>query len=247
MKKILKLTLLSLIMCMFMVNTVYANNCDVTIETKQSVTKDEQFTVDFYVTDIDSARGFRTLTATLDYSKESLTLVKLEGKNGWENPSVDNDSYNPSNGKIALIREGKATTKEIIFRATFKATGAINQSAYVALNDIVIADGDANVKPIAKKKNITITAATTSNSDQNSNGSNGGSTNGNVGSTNGTTSNIGNNNSSKPTTSTTTSNKTTAKDKLPQTGNAEVIYIVAIGAFAIVVGAYAYIKIRKMM
>ena len=107
MRKIVKLALV-LCMTIFIIgNTVYAAlSCKVSVQASQTeVSKNEEFTVDFNLSNIQSQRGIISIGATLEYDKDSLELVKMEGKNGWETPT-EGASYNATNGKIAITISG---------------------------------------------------------------------------------------------------------------------------------------------
>ena len=142
MKKILTIGVSMLIICMFMVGNIYAMNCKVNLQTvKTEFAKGEEFSVDLYVSDIESERGVIALTATLDYDKTGLTLVKMEGLNGWEAPA-EGATYNSQNGKIAITRSGLGKDNEVIFRMTFKVNENATINPTVSLKNISITDAD---------------------------------------------------------------------------------------------------------
>lgn len=159
MKKALKLSLiLSLaIFIICIMGDVYAElNCSVDIVTTETeFNKDDEFTVDINVSNIQSEQGIISLGATLEYDKESLELVKIEGKNGWETPT-DGTSYNANNGKIAITRSGFCKNDETVFTLTFKVKEESKQNLILVLKNIIIADGTKPVKINVIHKNITI-------------------------------------------------------------------------------------------
>lgn len=159
MKKALKLSLiLSLaIFIICIMGNVYAElNCSVDIKLDETeFNKNDEFTVDIDLSNIQSEQGIISLGATLEYDKESLELIKIEGKNGWETPT-DGTSYNANNGKIAITRSGFAKSDETVFTLTFKVKEESKQNLIVVLRNITIADGTKPVKINVIHKNITI-------------------------------------------------------------------------------------------
>ena len=160
MKKIVKLSLVLLMTICIMGNVYAALSCNVSVQTaKSEYSKNEQFTVDVNIANIQSDRGIISLGATLDYDKNSLTLVKMEGKNGWETPS-SGASYNEANGKIAITRNGLGKNNETVFTITFKVKEQSKQNLAITLKDITVADGTTPAKIATTYKNITIKEGT---------------------------------------------------------------------------------------
>ena len=146
MKKIVKLSLV-LLMAMFMIGNVYAaNGCDVSVESnKTQLSKGEEFAVDFKISNIKSEKGIISLGATLEYDKDSLELVKMEGA-----------SYNQKNGKIAITRSGLGKNNETVFTATFKVKETSKQNLVVTLKNVTVADGVAPATAELAYQNITV-------------------------------------------------------------------------------------------
>lgn len=157
MKKIVKLSLVLLLITIFMIGNVYAaNGCDMSVETnKTELSKNEEFTVDFKISNIKSEKGIISLGATLEYDKDSLELVKMEGKNGWETPA-EGASYNQNNGKIAITRSGLGKSDETVFTATFKVKETSKQNLVITLKNVTVADGVAPATAEIAYKNITV-------------------------------------------------------------------------------------------
>lgn len=156
MKKIVKLSIIFLLIWIALLGNVYAVTCNTDLQlANDNVTKGEEFIVYFKVSNIVSDRGIISLTATLEYDKNNLTLVKMEGKNGWETP-IEGISYAPGSGKIAINRSGLGKNDETILELIFKAKEDSKTSAKVALKDITIADGDTPAKFDIIEKIITI-------------------------------------------------------------------------------------------
>ncbi len=158
MKKILKLSL-AIIAILLMVGNSYVfatTSCKLELQsTKTQYEKEERFTVNLYISDIKSDKGMLALDAVLEYDKDSLTLEKFEGQNGWETP-LEGASYNKSNGKIAIKRNDFGKNNEIIFKMTFKVNKNAKSNATIALKSINIADGIEEAKFAEVKKVIEI-------------------------------------------------------------------------------------------
>lgn len=222
MKKILTLGIAVLMLCMFMAGNIYAMSCKVNLQTTATeVAKGEEFTIDLYVSDIQSERGVIALTATLDYDKTGLTLVKMEGLNGWETPA-EGSAYNPQIGKIAITRSGLGKDNEVIFRMTFKVNENATSNPTVSIKDISITDADipATFAEVKREIKLKQTQTTPTNPSENPlpNNPNGGSTS----------------NTNKP-------SSNVPANKIPQTGVNNlpiIISIVTVAAVAIYFGIH---------
>ena len=124
MKKIVIMSLI-LIMIICVMNNVYAAiNCSVNMQTaKTEFRQDEELVVDVRLSNIQSERGIIAFGATLEYDKNSLTIVKMEGKNGWATPS-----YNEAEGKLVMERNGLTTKDETMFQIIFKVKEQNNKN-----------------------------------------------------------------------------------------------------------------------
>ena len=82
MKKIVKLSIIMLVITICMVGNTYAAlSCEVNMKAnKTEISKNDEFTVDVDVSSIQSERGIISLGATLEYDKSSLELEKILGK-----------------------------------------------------------------------------------------------------------------------------------------------------------------------
>lgn len=256
MKKIVSLILILLtVICM--AGSVYAAlNCNISVQTaKSEYSKNEQFTVDVNLSNIQSDRGIISLGATLEYDKDSLTLVKMEGKNGWETPAAG-ASYNEANGKIAITRSGLGKNNETIFTITFKVKEQSKQNVAITLKDITVADGTKPAKIATTYKNITIKEGTiapdtkpgTDDKDKNEITTPGTNT------STGTNTNTGTNSSSNVSTNKTNTSKNTIKNSnknavksgsLPKAGSIGVIAIIPVIIIAIVAVIF-FIKMKRL-
>lgn len=261
MKKIVKLSLVLLMAICIMGNVYAATSCNVSVQTaKSEYSKNEQFTVDVNIANIQSDRGIISLGATLEYDKNSLTLVKMEGKNGWETPS-SGTSYNEANGKIAITRNGLGKNNETVFTITFKVKEQSKQNLSITLKDITVADGIQPVKIATTYKNITIKEGTTNsgsqsgtddpNKNQTTTTNPGTSTGTNANTTTGTSTNKGTNSSTSSTatnksTSTKSSNKNAVKSgSLPKAGDASMLLIIPIVLIAVVATIF-FIRMKML-
>lgn len=156
MKKVLSLVLLFIMMMSIMGTVNAAFTCNVSMEMeKTEFKKGDEFTVDINISNIQSERGVISLGATLEYDKDSLTLVSMKGQNGWEDPSVGS-TYNEANGKIAITRNGLGKNNETIFKITFKVKEGAKKNLLVTLKNISLADGTSPLSVKQVYKNITI-------------------------------------------------------------------------------------------
>ncbi len=227
MKKVLSLVLLFLMMMSIMGTVKAAFTCKVSMQMeKTEFKKGDEFTVDINISDIQSERGVISLGATLEYDKDSLTLVKMEGQNGWESPSAGS-SYNEANGKIAITRNGLGNNNETIFKITFKVKEEAKKNLLVTLKNISLADGTSPLSVEKVYKNITIQEGTDNPVP------------------NPTPDDDGNTLPVIPNTNNTVTNDTAPDKKLPQTGVSNVILVVGIVA-TLTVAVVCFVKMRDL-
>lgn len=228
MRKIVKLGLI-LLMTIFIMGNVYAAlSCEMAVQaSKTEVSKNEEFTVDMNISNIQSEKGVISLGATLEYDKDSLELVEMEGKNGWETP-VDGASFNKNNGKIAITRSGLGKNNETVFTAKFKVKESSKQNLTVTLKDITVADGSSPAKINVANTKITVKDGTPNTLPDNKNNT--------TNTENKTNSNIIANNSNK-------SNSTT-NNPLPKTGGALATGFILIVLLGILVAGGFFRKIK---
>lgn len=195
MKKIVKLNLILLMMMSIIfctLNIAYAKtSSNVAIVSASEVQKGEEFTVKFNLSNLKSNKGINALMGTLKYDKDSLTLVKMEGQNGWATPS-----YNEENGKFVTEISEYVTKDESFLKITFKVKEGSKNNINISMENVSVANEDEEVKVDSKSKSITV-KANIGTSDNNT-GSN---TNTNTNTDSNTNSNLSTNNStnSKPT------------------------------------------------
>ena len=162
MKTIVKLSLIMLLIIICCTGIVYAaSSCNIGLETtKTEFSKNEEFSVDVKISNIQSERGFIALEAVLEYDKSSLTLVEMEGQNKWSSPIKDL-SYNEATGKLVIDKNGLAKTDEVILKLKFKVNENSKDTAKITLKDIKVSDATTPVQVATVTKNITIKGATT--------------------------------------------------------------------------------------
>lgn len=225
MKKIIKLSLIMLLIIVCCAGAVYAaSSCKISLETaKSEFSKNEEFSVDVKLSNIQSERGFIALEAVLEYDKTSLTLVKMQGQNEWSNPIKDL-SYNEATGKLVIDKNGLAKSDEVILKLTFKVNESSKDTTAITLKDIKASDATTPTQVATVTKNIKIVTQ--------------------VIPTDPTNPTPDTKPSTKPNTNTIIDN-TISKDKMPKTGtNAEIV----VGSIAVLVvaGVIFGIKSRKM-
>lgn len=157
MKRIIKLNLIMLLVIMCLVGVVYAApSCSISLETsKLEFSKNEEFNVDVKLSNIQSEIGFIALEATLEYDKNSLTLLQMEGQNSWSNP-VKDLSYNEETGTIIIDKDGLAKSDEVILRLKFKVNENSKKNVMIALRNISVSDTTVPATISVVYKNITI-------------------------------------------------------------------------------------------
>lgn len=241
MKKVVITSLILVIMAICMIGNVYAAiTCKVNLQTtKTEFKKNEEFVVDVKLSNLQSKKGIIAFGATLVYDKESLTLVKMEGKNGWATPS-----YSEDNGKLVMERNGFATKDETLFQITFKFKEESNKNVSIALKSLEVADGNERSK--LGDTSITIKKESP-NTDVGGNNVVGGNNTVEDGNQNiditptpnpkpGT--NIGNNQVGK--------DNSIANTNIPKAGTNNIISLVIVIAFITLISTILYIKIRLM-
>lgn len=162
MKRVIKLSLIIVLTIICLTGSAYAApSCNISIQTsKTEFNKNEQFTVDVKLSSIQSERGIIAIEATLDYDKDSLTLVEMKGQNEWSNP-VKDLSYNEATGKFVIDKNGLAKSDETILKLTFKVKETSKKDLRISLKDIKVSDATVPGQVAIAYKDITIKEGTT--------------------------------------------------------------------------------------
>jgi hypothetical protein len=164
--KNIRILVLSVLVTIIMMlgNTVYAAvelYSTVSMQTsKTEFVKNEEVVVNVTLSDIQSENGIIAFGATLEYDKDSLTFVKMEGKGQWGNPT-----YNENNGKFIMDRNGGTTSNETILQITFKVKENSKANTTITLKDIAASDAIKLINKTSISKNITIKEETKQNTD----------------------------------------------------------------------------------
>jgi LPXTG-motif cell wall-anchored protein len=271
-KKVIKIYLAMLIICCAMITNVNATfSGTMNLKTDKTEFKtNEEFVVEAALSEgKEEENGIIVLGATLEYDKDALTLVSIDGVNGWSSPT-----YNEANGKLVTDRNNFSTGNETVFKITFKANKPISSTDLVQLKDIAVADGDIETKLGDTKLKLTISGSTNSedqanndnnqsSNDNNNNGTNSNTNNGNqvdngnnnqVATDNNNNNTNSNNNNVNKNQSTSTSKNSTpinttgvSNTVLPYTGNTNINTIIAILIFVVALVAIGfYFKIKKV-
>lgn len=228
MKKVVKLNLILLMMISIVfctINIVYAKtSSNVAIASVSEVEKGEEFTVRFNLSGLKSDKGINALMGTLKYDKDSLTLVKMEGQNGWASPS-----YNEENGKF-VTEISEYVTKDIAFmKVTFKVKEGSKKSINISMENISVANQDEEVEINSTSKNITV-KGNTEVADTNTNTSQNNNTN--------SSSNTNNSTNSRPVNSNTSRKNSIKNGTLPNTGKVDITPIIVMLICVVLVVAF---------
>ncbi|MCI8481602.1 MAG: LPXTG cell wall anchor domain-containing protein [Clostridia bacterium] len=239
MKKIVKLSLV-LLMIIGMTVNVYAASCTVNLQpSKKEVKVNEEVVIDVELANVQDSKGMISLTATLDYDRNSLTFVKIEGQNTWK------PSYNDENGKIAAEREDYAKGSETIFKVTFKVKEQSEKNIGITLKDIIFSNGDQDIDAISATTKVELGEGAsnpnpTPTPDPNPNPNPNPGTNTIPGTDTNTIIDVGGNNNTNKTN--TIGDMTTKNEKLPQTGDMDVV-LFAIGGVAALTAIF-FVKVK---
>lgn len=216
-------------------------NCNINLSiSKNTVTYGEEFYVDVSISNLNTTDGIIAIGSTLEYDKNSLTLVNIEGLNGWSNPM-----YNDQNGKFTSIRNQLLTSDSSVFRITFKVNQNAGNNAVIKINDFTISGG--NDEQNVGGNSLTVNIGNISQSDNN---------NSNIQEENnnqyGNNHNQSENSNTQNKTNTNTQNSNTANknSSLPQLGDNDsttiITLITVFAVFAIVFGTKIVLLNRKI-
>lgn len=259
MKNIVRLSIVLILMtCMVILtgsNVYAALTCSVDMNiAKTEYSKNEIFTVDVNISNISTDRGVIAFGATLEYDKDSLTLERMEGLNGWETPMAGG-SYNEDNGIMAITRGAVGKNDETILRLTFKVKENAKTNAKVTLKDVSVSDGTlARIATISKE--ITIKDAGTDNPGTDTPGTdnpgtdtpgtdNPGTNIPGVDTPNNGSNQSGNGNQGGNTNQGNNNNDGIKEGVLPKTGEVDIAIIAIIGVILLIAGFF-YIKAKKV-
>lgn len=253
-KTMVKLSLVVLLLICMLGGVVQAATCKITLETsKTQYAKNEQIVVEFKMTEYRTTKGVALLMATLEYDTNSLKLEKVEGQNGWNVPT-----YNEENKTFIIDKNSNVTQNETFAKATFSVKENAKTNLTINLKDVTVSEGAGDVTANNANKNITIGTQNSGNGGNNGGNNSGNNNNG------GNNNNNGNNNDNKnettlnviggnnTQTSGNNANKnntnvdgSTANGRLPQTGSTNTILTVAT-VVAVSIAAMLFVKLKVM-
>lgn len=227
MKKIVKLSLILLMMISIIfctVNIAYAKtSSNIAIASASEVQIGEEFTVNFNLSNLQADKGINALMGTIKYDKDSLALIKIEGQNGWADPS-----YNEENGKF-VTEISEYVTKDVSFmKVTFRVKEESKKNINISIENISVANQDEEVEVASKSKSITVKGNvqipdTNTNTSQNNN------TNSSSNTNNSTNSNL------RPVNSNTSRTNSIKNGTLPNTGKTNIAPIIVIAICIVLV------------
>lgn len=156
MKKIIKLSLILLIIMFGLMGTAYAaTTCDLVLSnpSKSEYSKGEEFTIDVSFSGMKTDLGVIALDAVVKYD-DSLELIEMVGKNGWEDPAGLN--YNEESGQIIITNNSPEKNNKVIFTMKFKVINDSKSKALIEIKEISGGDGDKPFKIKETSKSINI-------------------------------------------------------------------------------------------
>lgn len=207
MKKILKVSLMFIILLCISFNISYATidfNLGLSTSKSTDLKKDDIVTVSVKISNVKSDIGLVTFGATLDYPEKSLQLVDIQGNGNYPKPG-----YNTSTKKL-LIERTPSKDKGTMFTIKFKVKNEDTKNLTVTLNNITASDGSGLFKMNSKSVSLKVKEQTKLS------GTNTPSKPGNAGTT---TPKPGNSTSSKKPSSTSNSGSSKSSKKTSSTSN----------------------------
>lgn len=156
MKKIITLTLVLLVLFLGMSSVYASSSFTVTMQaSKNKLDKNEEFTVEVKLSNIQDERGIIALGGEIDYDKDSLTLVKIESaSDSWAKPT-----YNEASKKFAMDRESLSKENENIFRIRFKVNEASVENPKISLKNLVGSNGNDDISTSDVTISITVNSS----------------------------------------------------------------------------------------
>lgn len=262
MKKIIKLCfIVTIISIIFGIgaNTYATIDGKIELNTEKSeYSKDEQVSVEVKLCNLNADNGIIAFVGELEYDKNNLEYLGMEGKNGWATPS-----YNEANGKFVSDRNTYSENNEVMFQINFKVKSESAENVKIAVKNIEISNGtygtfkdattnitikinsntqEDNTNTNTQDTNTNTQDTNTNTQDTNTNSQNT-STNANTQTSSNLTSKA--NTTIKSNTSTSSNNKSPIK--LPYAGNTNVFVIILLILFIVSALIYyvKYVRVKK--
>lgn len=207
---------------------------------KAEYNKDNEVVVEVKISELESDTGIIGLGGTIEYDKNTLDFVKIEGNGEWSKPT-----FNEVNGKWITDRSDLTKEKESVFKATFKVKEDVDKDVEIKVSNVETSGGAgafnlSDASESVKIKKSTSPTPTNSITNTTNNNTTGGSGNGSGSGSSGSTSTTSNTSISLDK----NVNKT-ASGNLPKAGlPAPIVVVLMIGAIA--VAFVFYIKFEKV-
>lgn len=161
-KKVLKITMLVMLLIFTIANTVNALSCSASIATNKSVVQEgEEFIVTLKINNMDvgTSEGFSSIKGTLKYDNtvfESIGRTSFDKLNNW------NPDYDAETNKLTLRTSIATKVDTAICQITFKVKSEVKKSSNKAttgtikFEDIVASTADADTSVSSVSQTITI-------------------------------------------------------------------------------------------
>ena len=156
-RKLIIITLIvSMFICLFNVNPVYALSFTTTITTDTTtVPESKEFTVKVKVSNLDvGENGINQFNGYLEYDAnlfETITEASIEGLNGWV------ASYTPDNKRIQLLNTSFVKNDSEVFQITFKTkTDILGKEGKIELKRITASNSETEINATDISTKITI-------------------------------------------------------------------------------------------
>jgi hypothetical protein len=139
------ITLILILLILFLgISSVYASSSfTVTMKGPENkINKNEEFTVEVKLSNIQDERGIIALGGEIDYDSDSLTLIKLESESDtWAKPT-----YNKESKKFVMDREALSKDNENIFKIRFKVNDNSTKNPKISLKNLVGSNGNEEIQ-----------------------------------------------------------------------------------------------------
>lgn len=249
-EKILKITVLMILLVITYTTIVSALSMSITMETdKTTIPAGTEFSVSFKTANMDMGEnGISSITGTLEYDKaifEEITEGSIEAVNEW---GIKIEKEN----KIILFKNTFSKEDELVFNVTFKTKENIdNKDGVIKFKDITAGQTDSTVD--VEDVSVTIHVGTPEEGEENkantnntaklapSNKANNTSKNTNTNTNSNTNKNTNTTNNAVNNTNKNATN--TAKDRIPDAGMSNELILLLVGFVVIAIGVYVKIEV----
>lgn len=153
MKKILKISLMIILLLCVSINCSYATidfSLNLSASKSTELKKNDEITVAVKISNVKSSLGLVTFGATLEYPETNLELVDIQGNGKYPKPS-----YSAKTKKLLIERE-PSKDEGTMFTLKFKVKNEDNKNMIVALNNITASDGSGLFKMNSKSVTLKI-------------------------------------------------------------------------------------------